>query len=178
MRAWRSATVWDALHEVEAIPRASAPVIAMLACTLAFTTATWAQDRHAGYYYPTPASSETYVSRTPTLADSDRRRRIGFVTELSNQMLDSPYPPPFALFAKGDDAQKMIITSLHANSLNTLYRMRGLLAQLTARARSTPMFRAYEVDDLFTFLDLLKLLGFRQLTFTDGDRFAHQILIE
>ena len=72
----------------------------------------------------------------------------------------------------------LIITSLGDQWFGTLYRMRGLLAQMTSMARTTPMFREFEVDDLFTFLDLLKLLGFRQLTVTDGERYAHQFRIE
>jgi len=136
-----------------------------------------ASDRHVGYYYPFPATNETYEARAEILPDSNRARRIGFVTELTNQMMASSYPPPFALFAKGTEAEKLILTGLHEGGFNTLYRMRGLLALLTARARTTPIFREYQVEDLFTFLDLLKLLGFEQLTVTDGDRFAHQILI-
>jgi len=135
-------------------------------------------DRHAGYYYPQPASREVYKARAATLAKASRKRRIVFVTELVNQMMNNPYPPPFAIYAKGEDAEKMIITSLYDNAYNTLYRMRGLLALLSARARSTPIFREYQVEDLFTYLDLLKLLGFKRLTVTDGDRFAHQIDIE
>ncbi len=137
-----------------------------------------AEDRHAGYYYPIPATSEVYSARAVTLPDASRKRRILFVTELTNQMLDNAYPPQVAIFAKGEEAEKLIITSVYDDSYNTLYRMRGLLAMLSARARSTPIFRAYEVEDLFTFFDLLKLLGFKQLTVTDGDRFAHQITIE
>lgn len=137
----------------------------------------WAADRHAGYYYPQSPSREVYEARAATLAEASRKGRIVFVTELTNQMMNNPYPPPFAVFAKGTDAQKMIITSLYADGYNTLYRMRGLLALLSARARSTPIFARYQVEDLFTFLDLLKLLGFKQLTVTDGDQFAHQILI-
>ncbi len=132
-------------------------------------------DRHAGYYYPIPATSEVYTARAVTLPDASRKRRILFVTELTNQMINSAYPPQVAIFAKGEQAEKMIITSLYDDGYNTLYRMRGLLAMLSARARTTPIFRAYEVEDLFTFFDLLKLLGFEQLTVTDGDRFAHQI---
>ncbi len=132
-------------------------------------------DRHAGYYYPIPATSEVYKARAVTLPDASRKRRILFVTELTNQMINSAYPPPVAIFAKGEQAEKLIITALYDDGYNTLYRMRGLLAMLSARARTTPIFRAYEVEDLFTFFDLLKLLGFEQLTVTDGDRFAHQI---
>ena len=34
------------------------------------------------------------------------------------------------------------------------------------------------VEDTYTFLDLLKLLGYRQLTVSDGHSYAHQITIE
>lgn len=137
-----------------------------------------AGDRHAGYYYPEPGSRETYRARAETLPTASRQRRILFVTELMNQMMENPYPPPFAVFAKGAEARKLIITSLYAGSYDTLYRMRGLLAIMTARARMTPIFREYRVEDVFTFFDLLKLLGFSQLTVTDGDAFAHRIVIE
>jgi len=134
-------------------------------------------DRHAGYYYPPPQSSEEYRARAATLPDASRKRRILFATELTNQMMANPYPPPFAVFTKGAEAEKMIITSLYRDGYDTLYRMRGLLAMLSARARSTPIFTEYQAEDLFTFLDLLALLGFELLTVTDGDRFAHQIRI-
>lgn len=135
-------------------------------------------DRHAGYYYPIPATSEVYEAHATTLPDANRKRRILFVTELTNQMLANPYPPPVAIFAKGAEAEKLIITSLYEDGYNTMYRMRGLLAMLSARARVTPIFKEFEVQDLFTFFDLLKLLGFELVTVTDGDRFAHQIKIK
>ncbi|MEM7253877.1 MAG: molybdopterin-guanine dinucleotide biosynthesis protein A [Pseudomonadota bacterium] len=138
----------------------------------------FAADRHVGYYYPPPLSSERYEGRVQTIPETNRRRRIGFITQLMNQMMESPYPPEFAMFAKGADAEKLIITSLRAGSLDTIYRMRGLLAILTARARVTPIFRQYELEDVLTYLDLLKMLGFTQLTVTDGDRFAHQFHID
>lgn len=152
--------------------------VLVLACATLAPGPVAAEDRHAGYYYPEPASRESYEARAATLPDASRKRRILFVTELTNQMMNNPYPPPFAVFAKGAEAEKMIITSLYAGSYDTLYRMRGLLALLSARARSTPIFTEYQVEDLFTFLDLLKLLGFEQLTVTDGDVFAHQIRVE
>lgn len=135
-------------------------------------------DRHIGYYYPAPATTETYRARTQALPEADRRRRIMFVTQLSNRMLKNDYAPPFAIFAKGEFAQKLIITSLYDGAYDTLYRMRGLLAILSSRARDTELFRQLNVQDVFTFLDLLKLLGFEQVTVTDGDDFAHQIRIE
>ncbi len=138
----------------------------------------WGGDRHAGYYYPEATSEETYVSQAALLPGSDRRRRILFITELTRQQLALPYPPDYALFAKGEEAEKLIITSLSANRLDTLYRLRGLLAMLTSQARATPIFAEFEVEDQFNFLDLLQLLGFSQLTVSDGEHFSHRIWIE
>lgn len=137
-----------------------------------------AEDRHAGYYYPTPKTQETYVARAQTLADSDRKRRLAFVTAMTAQMMSNPYPPPFAIFAKGDAVEKLIIVGLYDNSYNTLYRMRALLAMLTAGARMTPFFNEVGVEDYFTFFDLAKLLGFTQITVSDGRNFAHRVNIQ
>ena len=152
--------------------------VLVTALVLAMPLAGGAADRHAGYYYPIPATTEVYTARAATLPEVNRKRRILFVTELTNQMLSGRYPPQFAIFAKGEHAQKIIIPGLYDGGYNTMYRMRGLLAMLTAQARTTPIFREYEVEEVFTFFDLLKLLGFERLTVTDGDRFAHRIDIE
>jgi hypothetical protein len=133
-------------------------------------------DRHEGYYYPPLQSPpEIYKARAVTLAEASRARRIAFVTELTNQMMRNPYPPPFAIFAKGDDAEKIIIVGLFEGGYNTIYRARGLLAMLTARARMTPIFRKHQVEDVFTFFDFLKLQGFQRLTITDGKSYSHQV---
>ena len=137
----------------------------------------WGQsaEKHAGYYYPEPESSEVYEARVPVLPGSDRTRRIGFVTVMTNEMLKNPYPPQFAIFAKGAEAEKLIITALNENTYNTLFRARGLFAMLTAVARGTQLFRENPEADRYTFFDLAHLLGFEQITFTDGATFAHQI---
>ena len=70
----------------------------MLALLLA-PAAAGADDRHVGYYYPPPQTIETYKARAETLEDSDRGRRIGFVVELTQQLLSNPYAPDFAVFA-------------------------------------------------------------------------------
>lgn len=136
------------------------------------------ESRHEGYYYPKPAQVETYAARVGTLPDSDRLRRLGFVTGLTQQLTDARYAPSYAIFAKGDEAEKMIIVGLVDGQLNTIYRVRALLANFTALARLTPFFRENTVPDRATFFDLLKLLGFTQITITDGVAFAHQVLIE
>ncbi len=140
-------------------------------------SAGWAQsgDRHVGYYYPAPTTTEIYDARVPVLPGSDRKRRVGFVTVMTNEMLKNPYPPQFAIFAKGAEAEKLIITALGSDSYDTLFRARGLFAMLTAVARGTPFFQEQPDADRFTFFDLAKLLGFEQITYTDGADFAHQI---
>jgi hypothetical protein len=135
-------------------------------------------DRHAGYYYPVPESSETYTARVNKLLDSDRNRRIAFVTGLTTELLDQKYAPTYAIFAKGDDAEKLIIVGLMDGQLDTVYRARALFATLTAVARTTPLFQDLPDADRMTFFDLLKLLGFEQVTITDGAGFAHQVFIE
>ena len=135
-------------------------------------------DRHAGYYYPPPQTRETYKAQAITLPDSDRKRRLGFVTAMTASMVAGNYPPPFAIFAKGDDAEKLIIVSVRAGAYDTIYRGRALLAMLTAIARTTPIFSEFGVEDVFTFFDLAKLLGFQKITISDGDKYAHQIFIE
>jgi hypothetical protein len=135
-------------------------------------------DRHAGYYYPEPQTTETYTARVVTLPDSDRVRRIGFVTGLTQQLLTAPYPPDYAIYAKGGDAEKLIIVALADDRYNTLYRFRGLMAMLTAQARLSKFFQENTLAEHATFYDLLKMLGFKQLTITDGDKVAHQVTIE
>jgi hypothetical protein len=135
-------------------------------------------DNHVGYYYPQPQSTETYEARVHTLPESDRGRRIGFVTGLTKQLLSQRYDPGYAIFAKGDDADKLIIVALESGRYDTMYRARALLANLTAVARLTPFFQQYTLADQATFLDLLKLLGFKQVTVSDGASFAHQNTIQ
>jgi hypothetical protein len=134
-------------------------------------------ERHVDYYYPEPQTEEIYDARLPVLPDSDRRRRIGFVTVLTGEMLNRPYPPQIVVFAKGADAEKLIVTAVTDGSYDTIYRARALFAMLTAMARATPFFADQADADRYTFFDLLKLLGFTQLTFTDGDRFAHRVVL-
>ena len=135
-------------------------------------------DRGANYYYPPPQTHETYRSPATTLVDSTRERRIAFVTGMTEQMLNQHYPLTFAMFVKGDQANRLIIVALTDGGFNTLYRARALFAVLTAIARLTPYFRDNAVDALFNFFDLCKLLGFREITWSDGKQLAHQITIK
>ena len=156
--------------------------IIVLSVTIVFFTATvtaaHAAERHAGYYYPTPGSTETYKARTITIADADRKMRLGFIVGITRNMLAAPYAPRFVIFAKGEQAEKMIIIALDDDYIGTIYRARALLAQLTSIARTTPLLQELGLADFLTFFDLVKLLGFSRITISDGDQFAHQILLE
>lgn len=135
-------------------------------------------DRHAGFYYPEPGSSEVYEARSYTLPDASRKGRIAFVTSITNEQNKAPYPPQAAIFAKGSDAEKLIIVSLEDGRIDTVYRARAIFAQMTAVSRLLPVFSELGVEDYFTFFDLAKMLGFQQITISNGRGFAHQIVIK
>ena len=155
-------------------------------CTLVLTV--WAagsalaadggSDRHVGYYYPEPQTHEVYRARIGTLAQASRALRIGFVTGVTTQLLNKPYPPTTAIFAKGTEAEKLIIVALEDGRIDTTYRARAIFANLTAVARLTPIVQDVGGEDTLTFFDLAKMLGFVQITITDGRAFAHQVILE
>lgn len=157
--------------------------LTIMACALALAVTEPAgaghePERHAGYYYPPPAEHEVYKARSQTLQQADRAARIGFVTGITNQLMSQPYPPQAAIFAKGNEAEKLIIVSLVDGRIDTIYRARAIFANMTASARLLPAFQEMGVQDYFTFFDLAHMLGFVQITITNGREFAHQVLIE
>jgi hypothetical protein len=135
-------------------------------------------SQHVGYYYPKPQSVEHYVSKVVTLPESDRNRRQGFIIGMTKQMLAGQYAPSFAIFAKGSQSEKLIVVGLVDGQLNTVYRARALLAELTSVARSTSFFQQNTQPEESTFLDFMKLLGFTMITITDGRNFAHQVTVD
>ena len=137
-----------------------------------------AADRHAEYYYPVPESKEIYWSFAKPFADSSKRGRVGLTVGLNAQQRKRPYAPEYHIFAKGSDAQKMIIVATNSNKYNTLYRLRALLASLTADARVSELFRKLPNPEDANFLDLARMAGFTLVTITDGDKLAHQIELQ
>ena len=150
---------------------------AALAAALLAAGAASADDRHDDYYYPAVTSRETYDARSEPRRDATREVRIGFIVAETEGQAQRPYPPRYAIFAKGDEAEKLVIVGFD-DSFRTLYRARALLAQLTARARGTALLRNMGVEDVYTFLDVARLLGFKQVTLSDGASWAHQIALE
>jgi len=100
------------------------------------------------------------------------------VTLLATQQLQAPYSPGLAIFAKGEEAEKLIMVALKDELFDSIYRMRGVLAMMTASARTSELFRSYNVQDIFTFFDLLKLMGFEKVTLTNGRDLAHVVYLE
>jgi len=135
-------------------------------------------DQHAGYYYPKPQTLEHWASSAPVLPDSDKVRRQAFVIGLTKQLLGGQYAPAYAIFAKGNQSDKLIIVGLSDGQLDTVYRARALLATLTSVARATNFFQQTTHPEEATFFDLMKLLGFKRVTLTDGKAFAHQIIVD
>jgi len=131
--------------------------------------------RHVGYYYPETRSVEVYRARSKRLGHANRTTRLAFVTGITKQQQERDYPPRFAIFAKGTKAEKLIIIGLDGQTFSSLYRARAALAQMTAMARLTPLFKQLGVQEYFTFFDLAKLLGFRDITVSDGQTWSHRI---
>jgi len=136
------------------------------------------EDRYVGYYYPKPNSTEVFQSSLQTIAGVDRPQRVQFVTVVSQGTIQSAYRVPYAVFVKGEKADKLIIVGLAPNEFGTIYRMRALLANMTTMSRMSPFFQERTVAEDATFFDLLKLLGFQSVTISDGDKLTHQVTIK
>ncbi|MEP0943451.1 MAG: hypothetical protein ABJH63_06000 [Rhizobiaceae bacterium] len=150
-------------------------LIAGLSALIISLASAHAADSHAGYYYPEPQTSETYISSLNVMPSMDKRSRIGFIIGLTKEQLQRAYAPPYHIFAKGFHAQKMIVVSSGSDRYNTLYRLRALLASLTSQARTSPLFTESRQPENLNFFDLARLAGFTQVTISDGDKLAHRI---
>src|SRR5262249_29952541 len=78
------------------------------------------EDRYIGYYYPRPTSTETFTSSMQTVAGVERAQRIQFVTVVSQGTIQSAYRVPYAVFAKGEKADKLIIVGLQPGEFSTV----------------------------------------------------------
>ncbi len=135
------------------------------------------KDRHAGYYYPPTTVTEAFQAEATTVSGATRARRIGFITIIVNKALAASYAPPYMMFVKGAEGEKLIIIGM-GDYLANVYQARALLAQLTAQARTTEVFNEVDPEHRLTFLDLLKMLGFEQVTVSDGKNYTLQISIK
>ncbi len=136
------------------------------------------EDRYVGYYYPKPTAVETYTSPMQTIAGAERAQRVQFATVVSQGTIQSAYRVPYSVFVKGEKADKMIIVGLQPGEMSTIFRARAILANMTTMSRLSPFFQERTIAEDANFFDLLKLLGFQQITISDGDKFTHQVNIK
>jgi hypothetical protein len=137
-----------------------------------------AESRHEGYYYPKITSREVYKARTRVLAKMNRHERLLFVSATTEQQGSANYAPRYVIFAKGEEAEKLIIVGLDDQTLGTIYRQRALLAALSSLARLTPLLRDADLEDTLTFYDLAKMMGFIQITISDGRHVSHRVILQ
>ncbi|WP_420413235.1 hypothetical protein [Roseibium sp.] len=155
----------------------TAAVVAVLALTIQ-THPVSAFDSHAGYYYPEAQTREPYVSEIEVAPDASKRSRAAFVIGLAAQQAKQAYAPGYHLFAKGGELEKLIIVATGDGQYDTLFRMRALLASLTSMARGTELFARTDAPQDLNFLDFCKLIGFKQVTVSNGKDVTHQIKVQ
>ena len=134
------------------------------------------RDRHVGYYYPPATVTEAYQASATTVSGATRVRRTGLIAAIMQKTASGSYAPTYVMFVKGADAEKLIIIGM-GDYVSNIYQARALLAQLTAQARFTEIFKEVDAEHRLTFLDLLKMLGFEQVTVSDGKSYTLQIAI-
>jgi hypothetical protein len=151
----------------------------LAAAILLAATGAAAQDAdREGYYYPPVTSEEVFVRDLVDTPPADRAVRTNFMTEVTKAQLAAPESPRFAIFAKGDDAEHMIIVALDDEIFRTVFRARALLAQLTANARGTKFFIDSNLQFTATWFDLAKMLGFQDIVISDGATWSHRIALQ
>ncbi len=136
------------------------------------------EDRHSGYYYPAPQTSETYSSNMPVMKGVTKKSRIGFVVGITELQLKHAFAPDFIMFAKGEEAEKLIIIVVDQNRFQTLYQLRALMAFASTQARTSPLFAKTGMLEELTFLDLCHIAGFGQVTISNGNNISHQISLK
>ena len=129
------------------------------------------------YYYPPVNSEEVFARQLAAVPLADRTVRVGFVTQITKAQLAAPESPRFVIFAKGDEAQHMIIIALDDEVFKTIYRARAVLAQLTSNVRGADLF-VNNIQDHATWFDLAKMLGFEDMVISDGATWSHRVIFE
>jgi hypothetical protein len=130
------------------------------------------------YYYPPISSDEIFSRDLGAAPPAGRAVRVGFTTQITKAQLAAPDSPRFVIFAKGDEAQHMIVIALDDQVFKTIYRARAVLAQLTSNARGTDFFIENGIEFHATWFDLSKLLGFEDLVISDGANWSHRVVFE
>jgi hypothetical protein len=128
-----------------------------------------------GYYYPRVGTEEVFSRQLGPTPPAGRAVRVTFTTQITSAQLAAPESPRFVIFAKGDEAQHMIIVALDDEIFRTIYRARAVLAQLTSNARRTDFFVNSGIETHATWFDLAKLLEFEDVVISDGATWSHRV---
>jgi len=97
-----------------------------------------ADSDHVDYYYPAPTSSEVFDRELVVAAEpADRSLRLRFLEQLNEAHRETEGRMRYMVFAKGGDAEHMIIVALEDQIFQSLFRARAVLAALTSEARQT-----------------------------------------
>jgi hypothetical protein len=150
-----------------------AAILALCAALIGAPAA--ASDDEEGYYYPPVGSSEVFDRTLAETPPAPAGVRVEFVTHVTRQQFEQAYAPRFALVIKGAQKQELIVIALDDAVFATLYRARAVMAQLSASARTTAFFVENDLSEIATFYDMLKIMGFRTLTLTDGATWSHRV---
>lgn len=153
-------------------------IFTVLMAVILMTAPAQADDKRAGYYYPSVTSEETFSRSINNPPPANRAIRTGFITEVTKAQYAAPEAPEYAIYAKGREADHMIIVALDDDVFRTIFRARAVLAQLTSNARGTDFFRNNDLQFVATWFDLAKMLGFQDIVITDGVSWTHKINIE
>lgn len=137
-----------------------------------------AADERGSYYYPPITSEEVFTRAMIPAPTASREIRTAFTTQVTAAQLAAPESPRFVIFAKGSEAQHMVMVALDDQIFRTLYRARAVLAQLTSNARRTDFFVNNGIASQATWLDLVKVMGFEDMVISDGATWSHRIILK
>jgi len=150
----------------------------MALCVTATSLSASSAEKYVGYYYPEVTSHELFDRVIQESPPAIHDIRVEFATMLSLSQHDAPYPPSYAAYAKGSEADTLIITGLNDDVFKTLYRARAIMARTSSTLRASDFFLSQGLQYDATFYDMLQILEFRRLILTDGETWAHEVRFE
>ena len=134
-----------------------------------------AEDLGQRYYFPDITSQETFDRVLVEGQEANKEVRVGFTTSITNAQLAAPESPRFVIFAKGAEAEKLIMVALDDEVFKTIYRARAMFAQLTSNVRANFFAGDERLAANATFFDMLQMMEFKSLVVTDGLTWTHKI---
>ena len=129
-------------------------------------------------FYPTPKVIENYKSRRRVLTSTQNKTRIAFVNNILRAFIHRDAKERVFVFAKGKNAENMIIMDSVNGNLNTIFKVRAFIEVLPVLLRNSPIYRKFKNSEIPPFLDLAKMNGFKTITFTDGDKYSFRFILK